>query len=159
MDEDSLIMSREILTPRWGSAEKINIIAKFRYDDGRMQTASISIPEGGSNPDWDEIIETFGTEYLDSELEKDLANHIRRKEEIASRRQIDMERAQKEVLFNAKAEAFDMDIVKNSTNREIKNKIRRATSITEVQVYTAMLHMMEDPIANPVVAETETANT
>lgn len=150
-------MSREILTPRWGSAEKINIIAKFRYDDGRMLTASISVPEGGSNPDWDEIMEKFGVEHLDAEFEKDFANHVRRKEEIASRRQIEMERAQKEVLFNAKAEAFDMDVVKNSTNREIKNKIRRATSIMEVQVYTAMLHMMEDPIANPVVEET--ANT
>ena len=153
MDEDSLIMSREILTPRWGNAEKTNIIAKFRYEDGRMLTASISVPEGGSNPDWDEIMEKFGAEYLNAEFEKDIANHNRRKEEAASRRQIDMERAQKETLFNAKAEAFDMDVVKNSTNREIKNKIRRATSIMEVQVYTAMLHMMEDPIANP------TANT
>lgn len=146
-------MSREILTPRWGSAEKTNIIAKFRYDDGRILTASISVPEGGSNPDWDEIMKTFGSEYLDTELEKDLANHVKRKEEAINRRQIDIERAQKEILFNAKAEAFDMDVVKNSTNREIKNKIRRATSIMEVQVYTAMLHMMEDPIVNP------TANT
>ena len=153
MDEDSLKMSREILTPRWGGPDKVNIIAKFRYEDGRILTASISVPEGGSNPDWDEIMEKFGTEYLDAELEKDLANHNKKKEDAANRRQLDMERAQKEMLFNAKAEAFDMDVVKNSTNREIKNKIRRATSIMEVQVYTAMLHMMEDPIVNP------TANT
>ena len=69
-----------------------------------------------------------------------------------------MERAQKEILFNAKAEAFDMDVVKNSTNREIKNKIRRASSIMEVSVYTAMLHMLEDPIVNPPTTE-DSANT
>ena len=152
-------MVREILTPRWGNEQKTHIIAKFRYDDGRIVDASISVPEGGSNSDWDEIMESFGKEYLDEQTKAQLDRHIQRKTEAAEQRKLNIERAQKEVLFNAKAEAFDMDVVKNSTNREIKNKIRRATSVMEVQVYTAMLHMMEDPIANPVVAETETSNT
>jgi uncharacterized protein (UPF0335 family) len=146
-------MAREILTPRWGNEQKTHIIAKFRYDDGRIVDASISVPEGGSNSDWDEIIETFGTEYLDEQTTTQLNRHIQRKAEAAEQRKLNIERSQKEILFNAKAEAFDMDIVKNSTNREIKNKIRRANSIMEVQVYTAMLHMIEDPIVNP------TANT
>jgi uncharacterized protein (UPF0335 family) len=146
-------MAREILTPRWGNEQKTHIIAKFRYDDGRIVDASISVPAGGSNSDWDEIIETFGTEYLDEQTITQLNRHIQRKTEAAEQRKLNIERSQKEALFNAKAEAFDMDIVKNSTNREIKNKIRRANSIMEVQVYTAMLHMIEDPIVNP------TANT
>jgi hypothetical protein len=141
-------MAREILNPRWANDQKTHITAKFRYDDGRVLNASISIPEGGSNPDWDEIIETFGTEYLDEQKIVEIEKNLKRKEITAEQHRTNIERQQKEILFNAKAEAFDMDIVKNSYNREIKNKIRRATSIMEVQVYTAMLHMMEDPIVN-----------
>jgi hypothetical protein len=151
--------NREILTPRWGNVEKTHIIAKFRYDDGRILDASISVPEGGSNPDWDEIIEKFGTDYLDQYTSDALAKHQAKKADAAAQRQLNAERAQKEALFNAKAEAFDLDIVKNSTNRELKNKIRRATNIMQVHVYTAMLHMMEDPIVNPPATETPTANT
>ena len=142
-------MAREILTPRWGNEQKTHIIAKFRYDDGRIVDASISVPSGGSNPDWDEIIETFGTDYLDEQTTSQLNRHIQKKAEAAEQRKLNAERAQKESLFNAKAEAFDMDLVKNSKNREVKNKIRRANSIMEVMIYTAMLHMLEDPIANP----------
>jgi hypothetical protein len=149
-------MEREIISPRWGSESKTSIICKFRYSDGRVLNASISVPEGGTNPDWDEIMEKFGVEYLDNEAIRQLDDHNKRKATAINQRQIDMERQQKEILFNAKAEAFDMEVVKNSTNREVKNKIRRATSIMEVHVYTAMLHIMEDPIANPPAEETTT---
>jgi len=158
-------MAREILNPRWGNEEKTQIIAKFRYDDGRVLNASITIPEGdgGTNPDWDEVITTFGSEYLDKETADQLAKHLAKKAEMSDQRKINLERQQKEMLFNAKAEAFDMPVVKNSKNREIKNKIRRASSMMEITVYTTMLHMLEDPIANPIseiTANTEsTANT
>jgi hypothetical protein len=143
-------MAREILSPRWGNDAKTQIIAKFRYDDGRAMDASISVPEGGSNPDWDEIISTFGVEYLDTETTRALNIHRKRKFNAENQRKLNMERAEKEALFNAKAEAFDIDLVKNSTNREVKNKIRRASTIMQVMIYTTMLHMLEDPIANPV---------
>ena len=144
-------MAREILNPRWGNEEKTQIIAKFRYDDGRVLNASITIPEGdgSTNPDWDEVITTFGSEYLDTETADQLAKHVAKKTEINEQRKLNFERQQKEALFNTKAEAFDMLAVKNSKNREVKNKIRRASTIMEVMVYTAMLHMLEDPIANP----------
>jgi hypothetical protein len=145
-------MAREILNPRWGNEEKTQIIAKFRYDDGRVLNAAITIPEGDglTNPDWDEIMTNFGSAYLDKETADQLAAHKAKKTQIDDQRKLNVERQQKETLFNAKAEAFDMTVVKNSKNREIKNKIRRASSIMEIMVYTAMLHMMEDPIANPV---------
>lgn len=142
-------MTREIINPRWENDSKNIISAEFIYDDGRKLKASISIPEGGINPDWDEIIEKYGVEYLDQKAEDSIKETAKRKQQQADERRIAVERQAKEILFNAKAEAFDLDIVKNSTNREIKNKIRRANSIMEVTVYTTMLHMLEDPIANP----------
>jgi len=148
MAKDSIKMTREIINPRWANESKSIISAEFVYDDGRKLKASISIPKGGSNPDWDEIIEKYGIEFLDSALEKEQQEQKNRKKIREEERKIAVERQAKEVLFNAKAEAFDLDIVKNSTNRELKNKIRRANSIMEVSVYTTMLHMLEDPIVN-----------
>ena len=155
-------MAREILTPRWGNNSKSVIVAKLRYDDGRTIEATISVPEGGTNPDWDEIIQKFGTNYLDEQTQVFLTKEKQKRTQIENQRKLDIERMQKEALFNAKAEAFDIDLIKSSSNREIKNKIRRAKNITEVQIYAALLHMLEDPLANTTTTDstvTETTNT
>jgi len=143
-------MARQIINPRWGNEDKTQILATFKYDDGREMVASISNVADTMNPDWKEIMDTFGVELLDQNAGDALESHMKRKAERAERNKIDEERAQKEALFNLKAEAFDMEIVKNSKNRDVKNKIRRAATPTEVLVYTALLHMLEDPLANPV---------
>ena len=147
MGKDGL-MARQIINPRWGNEQKTQILATFKYDDGRELIASITNVADTMNPDWKEIMDTYGEEVLDQNTGDALENHMKRKAERAERAKIDQDRAQKESLFNLKAEAFDMDVVKNSKNRDVKNKIRRASTPTEVLVYTAMLHMMEDPLAN-----------
>lgn len=138
-------MKREILEPRWANEDKNQIIAKFKFEDGNIVTAAISVPEGGTNPDWDEIMETFGTEVLDTNLEKDLEEHYKRKEAQEEQRKQEIERAMKEALFNAKAEAFEIQLVKDSKNKKIKNKIRKAATIMEVSAYTSALILKEDP--------------
>jgi hypothetical protein len=159
MGEDKLIMAREIINPRWGNEEKTHIIAGFKYDDGRVLTASITnVGDAAENPDWKEIVETFGSEGLDQNTKRSIDNHIKRKTKALEERSIDMERMKKEELFNAKAESFEIELVKSSKNRAVKNKIRRAASITEVLVYTALLHMLEDPLANPSIDESTTSS-
>lgn len=150
-------MVRKIVNPRWGNKEKTHIIAGFRYDDGREVVASITnVPGTFPNPDWTEVMETFGEKVVDKNTEVATAGHLQRKQSASERHAIEMERHAREALFNVKAEIFDMDVVKNSTNRAVKNKIRRATTINEAQIYAAVLHMMEDPL---VVGTTDTANT
>ncbi|CAB5221212.1 hypothetical protein UFOVP247_109 [uncultured Caudovirales phage] len=151
-------MTREIINPRWGNEEKTHIIAGFRYDDGRVLTASITnVGDAAENPDWKEIMESFGEEALDKNTKDSLDRHRQRKAKQMEDKSVEMERRKKEELFNAKAEAFEIDLVKNSKNRAVKNKIRRASSITEVLVYTALLHMLEDPLAAPS-SETENSS-
>jgi hypothetical protein len=142
-------MARKIINPRWGNQEKTHIIAGFRYDDGREVVASITnVPGAPPNSDWVEIMETIGETGVDDNTLKDHKRHMKRKQDASERRAMEMERYAREALFNTKAEIFDMDVVKNSTNREIKNKIRRATTINEAQIYAAVLHMLEDPVVN-----------
>ena len=142
-------MVRKIINPRWANREKTHIVAGFRYDDGREVVASITnIPGAPPNPDWTEIMEQFGEAAIDANSKRDGDRHAKRKQDSAERRAMEMERQAREALFNVKAEIFDMDVVKNSTNRDIKNKIRRATTINEAQIYAAVLHMLEDPVVN-----------
>ena len=146
-------MTRKIINPRWGNDQKTQILATFKYDDGREMVASITNVADTLNPDWKEIMDTFGAEVLDKNAGDALESHMKRKAERAEREKIDVERTQKENLFNLKAEAFDMELVKNSKNRDVKNKIRRASTSTEVLVYTALLHMLEDPLAKTHTTE------
>lgn len=143
-------MARQIINPRWGNEQKTHIVAGFKYDDGKIVNASIT-NEGDAvdNPDWAEIMATFGIAGIDKNTEDAIEDHNSRKQQRQEQDILDRDRRKKEALFNAKAEAFDIDLVKNSKNRDVKNKIRRAASITEVLVYTAMLHVMEDPLSNP----------
>jgi hypothetical protein len=160
MGKDSLTMAREIINPRWGNEEKTHILAGFKYDNGQVITASITNNgDAQGNPDWEEIMNTFGAAAIDANTTKALDDHAARKQLKQEQQLQDLDRRKKEVLFNAKAEAFDIDLVKNSKNRDVKNKIRRASSVTEVLVYTAMLHMMEDPLANPVNDKMDDAST
>lgn len=148
-------MTRQILNPRWGNDTKTHIIATFRYDDGKEFIASITNePNALPNPDWAEIIEKYGVEQIDSNTDKSLKRHMARRQAEQENRAIENERREREALFNVKAEIFDMEVVKNSQNREVKNKIRRATTITEAQVYAAVLHILEDPIVQKQVSKT-----
>lgn len=141
-------MKREILDPRWANEQKTQIIAKFKLEDGNIVSAAISKSDNGTNPDWDEIMETFGPDVLQANLEKDLQEHRRRKADREEQQKFDMENAMREALFTAKSEAFEIEAVKNSTNKELKNNIRRASSIIEVAAFTAMLMMSERQAAN-----------
>lgn len=140
------MMKREIIDPRWANEEKNQILAKFKLEDGNIIQAAISVPEGGRNPDWDEIMEKFGPNVLEENLQKDLELHYKRKEAEEEQRKQDIERAIKEALFNAKAEAFEIQLVKDSKNKALKNKIRKASTIMEVTAYTTALIYQEDPI-------------
>jgi len=57
----------------------------------------------------------------------------------------DRDRQINEQLFQAKLDAFNIDVVKESTNRKIKSKIRKAKTIFEITAYTAYL-IMENQI-------------
>ena len=49
-----------------------------------------------------------------------------------------------DTLFDAKLEAFEIEIIKISKNREFKSRIRKAKSIMEVTALTAALIMLEN---------------
>lgn len=150
---------RQILEPYWASNLKNQVVCKFKYADGREVIASVSQTEGG-NPDWIEIFDNYTIEQID----ENTAVRVKKHEENKLRRQMDEQRRadnfRREALFMAKSDAFDIDLVRGSTNTELKSKLRKATSIMEVTILSSMIALetynMQKVVDN---AETPSANT
>ena len=150
---------RQILEPYWASNLKNQVVCKFKYADGREVIASVSQTEGG-NPDWIEIFENFTIEQIDTNT----AARVKIHEENKLRRQMDDQRRadnfRREALFMAKSDAFEVDLIRGSTNTELKSKLRKATSIMEVTILASMIALdsynMQKVVNND---ETPSANT
>lgn len=150
--------NREILDPYWSSNLKNQIVCKFKYADGGIVTASVSQTAEG-NPDWDEIIASFTPEQIDENTASKLKTH----EENQLRRQMDDQRRadnmRREALFMAKSDAFEIDLVRNSTNTKLKSRLRKATSIIEITVLASLIAAETYDIEKAADAQTtETAN-
>ena len=95
------------------------------------------------NADYDAIMEEYGEEELDrlTALVNDIESEkLERHEE---QKIIQLNRMKQETLFNIKLEAFEIEIVKNSKNKELKKLIRKAKTPLEVQAYTTILIQKE----------------
>lgn len=150
---------RQILEPYWASNLKNQIVCKFKYADGREVVASVSQTDEG-NPDWDEIFQKFTIEEIDANTAAGAQKHEenRLKRQMEQQRQADNFR--REALFMAKSDAFEVDLVRTSTNTELKSKLRKAASIMEVTLLASMIALDNYNMQKVTVdAETSSANT
>ena len=97
--------------------------------------------DGNENPDFKEVLDAITFEAI-------TANTNERNEkkivERAEAEQARLERARAkdlQQLFEAKISAFEIDAIKNSTNRVLKSKLRKAQNVVEVNVYCMMIVM------------------
>ena len=151
-------ISRTYRNVTWANEtkNKINCEIVVNLDDGSSQVfeASVAQVEGG-NPDWDAIMDQFGVEAIDTAttdaIVKRNADRERRILLDEENRKKEDEFRKQEALFAIKLEAFEIEAVKNSKNRELKAMIRKSKTLMEVQAYTTMLLMKELDNAEPVV--------
>lgn len=123
--------------------EKLNCILEMEDDVGRKtnQVMMLSRLDKDGNPNelFNEVIETLGEESIDKNTED---RKVRKAAEAEEKKQRDVEhaRARKlEDLFNYKLEVFETEEIKNSKNRKLKAKLRRAKSKIEVNLYAMMI--------------------
>ncbi len=135
-------MKRTIVNPHWVNNARTVISAEFHYDDGRVVTASISESET-TNPDLAEIKQKFTTEELETNTRKKIqqinVERERKKQEEEARAQ----RKLQEELFAAKLKIFEIESIKNSTNRSLKSRIRKSKSDVEALAWAAALMLNE----------------
>lgn len=135
--------TRTIENPYWANKEKQHIIAEFVYPDtGKRATASIM--NDGTNRDYDELMKKYSIEQIDANTKKRYDDRNQQIKNNIERQKVDKTRMQQEQLFAAKLDAFEIDLIKSSSNRELKSKIRRAKNIMEVTAYTVILLQQEE---------------
>jgi len=131
--------------PFWENYQKDRITArlKIKHSDGKetWSTATISKydAKGNPNPDFQACIDQNTIEEIDKNTAERQERHKRRREEG---KKADKERQQAlklEDLFNAKLEIFEIDMIKNSKNRLLKSKIRKAKNRYEMIGFLSIL--------------------
>lgn len=127
--------------------DKVKCILSITDADGvsinQQLTLSKLTPDGEDNIDFLELIDQVGIE----KITQNTTERVERKAEERKRHEqekIERERASSlHKLFEAKIQAFEIDAIKNSTNRGLKSKLRKAQNIIEVNIYSMMI-VMED---------------
>ncbi|MBV23022.1 MAG: hypothetical protein CMA53_02850 [Euryarchaeota archaeon] len=129
----------------WESEDKsqLNCILEMEDDVGRMTRQVMLLnrtdKEGNPNPDFDEVVESLGEDTINKETEDRVERKKAEKEENIQRDKEHAKARKLEKLFNYKLEAFEVEEIKNSTNRKLKAKLRRAKSRIEVDMWSIMI--------------------
>ena len=133
----------------WETDEKqmLNCILEMEDDVGRVTRQVMKLrkvdEDGNENPDFVEVVEALGDDLI---TENTNERNSRKKREAEEKKQQELEHAKArklEQLFNYKLEAFEIDDIKNSKNRQLKSKLRRAKNRVEVDLYAIMIVMEE----------------
>jgi hypothetical protein len=140
MGKDS--MKRTIVNPHWINNARTVLMAEFHYDDGRIVSATISESDT-SNPDLAEIKSKFTEDELEQNTRKKIQKMTREQEEEKQKQQAAEDRRNQEELFAAKLKIFEIDTIKDSTNRKLKSQIRKSKTALEAQAWAAALLLSE----------------
>lgn len=139
-------MKRTIKNPHWVNNARTILSAEFHYDDGRVMTAVINSNES-NNPDYQEI----RTKFTDAEIEQNTVNNIRKvqgeRDRQKAQEEAQKERDRQEKLFQVKLSAFEVETIKNTTNKSLKSALRRAKS--DFEVYAMAAAIILDSVQNP----------
>lgn len=127
--------------PRWVDKENrriwCEILVGEKYHQCNINAGNAE--EGLVNKDFDAIMEEFGEEVLDENTkiyEENIDEDRKRAEEA---REVHINRVKQETLFEMKLEAFEVDLIKQSSNKELKKLLRKAKTIVEVQSYATLI--------------------
>ena len=123
----------KFIEPRWLiPEEKKQIDVRVVDDNGNKQR--LIIPRDENNTDYKSLLLQYTIEQIQKNTDEAVRIFRESKSRDAQREKEHAERRLNEELFLAKLEAFEMDEIKNSTNRELKRKIRKSKNKTEVLI-------------------------
>lgn len=145
-------MKKTIVNPHWTNNARTILSAEFHYDDGKVMKATISNSEQ-NNPDWIEIMSKFSKEEIEANTLKAIEKQNRDRIVKEQKEKALQQRKYHETLYEMKVKAFEVEAVKNSTNRALKSKIRKAKNDFEVIAFTAALLMRESELEEAQAAQ------
>ena len=129
----------------WETEEKkeLNCILELEDDVGRVTRQQMFLhrhdKDGSENELFNEVVEALSEQRIDEETEGRVVRKKAEAEEDKIREEEHQKARKLEKLFNYKLEAFEVEEIKNSKNRKLKAKLRRAKSKIEVDMYSIMI--------------------
>lgn len=126
---------------------RITSILTITDENGNVTNQQLTVsrynPDGTPNPDFSEIIEQLSEEKITENTAKRNEKKVKERE-LQHQKKLEEEKSIKlQKLFEYKIEAFEIDYIKNSKNRLLKSKLRKAKNIVEVNIYSMMIVMEE----------------
>ena len=140
-------MKKEWLSPFWESAAKDRLTVRLNItnDDGSFSTSVARVSKydalGNISTDYQEVLEQNTMESIDKFTEERLDRHKQKRETDLKRKQERDEAKRLEDLFNMKLQTFEIPEIKETKNRKMKAKIRKARNVVEMQTYATILMM------------------
>jgi hypothetical protein len=140
-------MKKEWKHPFWETAAQDRLTARLNitHDDGSFTTTVARVSKfddnGRVSSDWEEVLQQNDIKDIDKFTEERLERHRQKREANIKRQEERNEAKRLEDLFNYKLQTFEIPDIKNSENRKLKAKIRKAKNVIEMNAYATILLM------------------
>lgn len=140
-------MKKEWKHPFWENAAKDRLTARLNitHDDGSFSTTVAKVSkydsDGKITSDYEEVLSQNTMDEIDKFTEDRLERHRQEREANIKKQQEKNEAKRLEDLFNFKLQTFEIPEIKESTNRKLKAKIRKAKNVIEMNAYATILLM------------------
>ena len=138
-------MKKEWKQPFWETAarDRLTVRLNITHDDGSFSTSVAKVSkydnDGNITSDYDEVMQSNTMKEIDAFTEERLTRHKQTREANVKKQKEKNEAKRLEELFNYKLQTFEITEIKNSTNRKIKSKIRKARNTIEMTAYATIL--------------------
>ena len=140
-------MKKEWKHPFWENAAKDRLTVRLNitHDDGSFSTTVAKVSkydsDGKVTSDYEEVLSQNTMDEIDKFTEDRLERHRQEREANIKKQQEKNEAKRLEDLFNFKLQTFEIPEIKESTNRKLKAKIRKAKNVIEMNAYATILLM------------------
>ena len=135
--------SETVAEPAWPFAQGEPIYAFYANDARTVLTFFLRQPDDSVESHtidkaptheaaWHHLRKIFNQDDLDKNTKREIDKISAGREEEEARMKEESDKVKQERLFQLKVDAFDMDVVNDSENRELKSMIRKAKSELEV---------------------------
>ena len=123
----------------WEEADrsKLKCIKMTQLEDGREKKTILEVDR--EDPIYKEVVSTFGIERIDhhTEVRKERKEKERHEHEIKKAQEVEARKL--EDLFSAKLRAFEIPTVKETKNKSLRPRIRRAENTMEGQALVTLI--------------------
>lgn len=112
-------------------------------DGGKTKKDILSIRkflrDGSINPQYNEVIDAVGIDAIDRYTEQRNSEKQKKRHEDEVKHEQKKQAAQLESLFSTKLRAFEIPEVKNTSNKSLRTRIRRAQNELEVNALVSLI--------------------